>query len=407
MNAGSSSADVEVTRKGPLELKNSSERAIRARFHEVLHDVLSFINSRPDQYPFSKPATHKLLVNQARAIAAVCSCEHYTDFKKILYPCYKVAQSTFSRYRKMVIYEELSYQDVLATQGRPLVYSPKVDEAFILWLSDEKTATIEKNTACLVETYRKLHSEEFGTDAGDELSDEGIRRHINTLLCLFSFKMRTPEVVDAKRCIKYDVLRDWYCDRWIKQALTGKHPRLIFNGDETEINRKPSFKGKVAWRGKGRPRIAAKDRSGGHVSMFIIISGNELVKPSFLLHAGPDSFVSQPSLFENDVVCVRTANGYMERWTFKNIMIHHFIPYVQRVREELHTQERAALIVDGHLSRYDLDTILPAHSSHITQPLDITLNGLIKRAFPVEYRKGVSQSVLDVIEELDKGKVQY
>jgi len=73
----------------------------------------------------------------------------------------------------------------------------------------------------------------------------------------------------------------------------------------------------------------------------------------------------------------------MEKRTFRNIMIHHFLPYVKWVKEELGVdeRERAALIVDGHLSRYDLNTfrdlykacidliILAAHSSHITQPL--------------------------------------
>ena len=61
----------------------------------------------------------------------------------------------------------------------------------------------------------------------------------------------------------------------------------------------------------------------------------------------------------------------------------------------LGTDERAALIVDYHSSRYDLESfvslnkagidliILPAHSSHITQHLDRTLN---KRAPPIENR---------------------
>ena len=277
----------------------------------------------------------------------------------------------------------------------------------------------KKNNTNIILIYRKLHREAFGPEKESQLSDEGIRRLLFALMKPLGYRMRTPQVVDAKRCIKYEILHEWYTDRWIRAALEHKHPRLIFNADETEINRKASFKGKIAWNKKKPPRIAAKDRSGSHVSMFIIISGNELVKPSFLLHAGPESFVSQPSLFEDDIVCIKTANGYMEKWTFKNIMIHHFIPHVQKVREELGTDDRAALIVDGHLSRYDLETfcalreagidliILPAHSSHITQPLDITLNGLIKRAFPAEFRKGVPRSVLDDIKMLNEGGTQY
>ena len=55
--------------------------------------------------------------------------------------------------------------------------------------------------------------------------------------------------------------------------------------------------------------------------------------------------------------------------------------------------QRAVLIVDGHKSRYDPRTlralqendifliILPAHSSRLTQPLDLRLNGIIKSQF--------------------------
>jgi len=194
-------------------------------------------------------------------------------------------------------------------------------------------------------------------------------------------------------------------------------PKLLFNADETEVNRKGCFKGKVATKSKKQPCIAARDRSGSHASLFIIVSAaGSVVEPTFLLHGKPERYVSDPSLFEDKLVCVHTKNGYMDKGTFKSIMVKYFIPYVNRVRDSLGSTDRAALVVDGHLSRYDIETfrllreagidliILPAHSSHITQPLDRNLNGLIKRAFPAEYRKGVPKSVLEDMECLRQRK---
>ena len=403
----------------PMDVEHTPVDKIQKSFRVVYRDILDFINNRPDLYPTNNPRVRKLLTKQALAIAAVKTCKTFVDYQKALSPWYTVSASSFSRYRQMVIEEESSLEDLFSPEGRPLIYTSYVDKKFMEWLSSDDTVTVDKIYPIMIDKFKVLYGETYGAEERDQLSDTGVCRHLLDVLKDNGYRMRTPQVVDAKRCIKYDVLRDWYSDRLIHEALFNKDTRLVFNADETEVNRKASFQGKVAWNGKKAPRIAAKDRSGSHVSLFIIISGTGLVKPSFLLHAGPEAFVSQPSLFEEDIVCIKTAKGYMEKWTFKNIMIHHFIPYVQELRQKLCTDERAVLIVDGHLSRYDLETfevlhnagidliILPAHSSHITQPLDRTLNGLIKRAFPGFYRKGVPPSVLEDIKRRNESGIQY
>jgi len=88
----------------------------------------------------------------------------------------------------------------------------------------------------------------------------------------------------------------------------------------------------------------------------------------------------------------------MDKNTFYNIMVDIFIEYVKRTREELvklnpDIDKHAVLIVDGHKSMYDPRTlrallknaiiliILPAHSSHLTQPMDLRLNGILKSQF--------------------------
>lgn len=89
----------------------------------------------------------------------------------------------------------------------------------------------------------------------------------------------------------------------------------------------------------------------------------------------------------------------MDQNTFAKIMCDVFIPHVKRVRETVEGNKHAALIVDGHISRYclpclemfiqhDMDlVILPAHTSHVAQPLDLGLNHHIKSRFREEFPK--------------------
>lgn len=74
--------------------------------------------------------------------------------------------------------------------------------------------------------------------------------------------------------------------------------------------------------------------------------------------------------------------------------------------------QHAVLVVDGHKSRYDPETatvlhgadidlaILPAHSSHILQPLDLRLNGLVED----EFREAITHQLPSVLLEFVASK---
>ena len=81
-------------------------------------------------------------------------------------------------------------------------------------------------------------------------TDETIRRHLSTLLEVNGFKFFRPKIMDAKRFIKYETLAVWYADPLVRKALGNVHPTLLFNADETSVNRKPYYTGKVAAKGK-------------------------------------------------------------------------------------------------------------------------------------------------------------
>ena len=167
------------------------------------------------------------------------------------------------------------------------------------------------------------------------LSREGIRHHIYDLLDKLGYEMRQPKVIDAKRCITFASLDAWYKDPEVRTALKGKYRCLIFNADETECNRKAASPGPVASKKGVQPCVALSDRSGSHVSLFMIISAaGDLVPPTVVLHGNPDVFLPN-TLAAPQVKCVRTKKGYMERETFKMLMRDHFIPYVTEVRKRM------------------------------------------------------------------------
>jgi len=234
--------------------------------------------------------------------------------------------------------------------------------------------------------------------------------------------MRTPKIVEAKRCMRYETPRKWSCNPEVVQALTSVNRLFLFNADETEISRK----------------VACKE-GGSHVSLFLVVSATGDVMTPVVLHGPPHCYVrceeSLPQL-----LLYQTRSGYMEKGTFKDIMAQVFIPFVNRKRKKIDRtiallkdkiekgladsydteqydkfssiSKHAVLVADGHRSRYDPETlkmlrdadidlvILPAHSSHLTQPLDLGLNRLIKQ----EFRKALSKPIPDFLRATLKQK---
>jgi len=79
---------------------------------------------------------------------------------------------------------------------------------------------------------------------------------------------------------------------------------------------------------------------------------------------------------------------------FYKIMKDVFVKFVENERRQYDlVGRRTVLIVDGHISRYTVRTvnllmdhnidlvILPSHSSHVMQPLDLGLFAYMKRLF--------------------------
>jgi hypothetical protein len=83
----------------------------------------------------------------------------------------------------------------------------------------------------------------------------------------------------------------------------------------------------------------------------------------------------------------------MDKRIFNNVMNQHIVPFVAGLRTEhgLPPNEPALIVMDGSSTHFDLDfqelrdkfnihiLFFPPHSSHILQPLDLTVFGVLKQ----------------------------
>jgi len=158
--------------------------------------------------------------------------------------------------------------------------------------------------------------------------------------------------------------------------------------------------GKVACKQGERIFLAVDDPSGSHVTVFPIVSATGVIIDRVpVLHGKPTAYAPDNLRCLKGLALYETGKGYMDKITFYRIMTEVFIPYVNKVRATLPktVDMHAVLIVDGHKSRFYIPTfkalqkagiyliILPAHSSHVTQPLDLHLNCITKSLFSSDF----------------------
>ncbi len=235
------------------------------------------------------------------------------------------------------------------------------------------------------------------------ITDKALERHIYYILKQKRWHLVTPKTLELKRCAVYDKMVQWFKKPDVQELLNTVDPRLLFNADETEINRKSQARDKVVKVDKDFCSVPRKSPDGNHVSLFLIVSAaRTVVTPYVVIHQEQDrsGLYADTWMDVDKVKLYHSEDGYMQQTTFYAIMKEVFIPHVERMRQLIGEPGKlAALVVDGHISRFVLKSlellhsyniallVLPSNSSHILQPLDLGLNNLIKTRFREEYEK--------------------
>jgi len=382
-----------------MVIKEGSEsREFRAERHHIEQCFRSKSEKEnSDLNCVGLPVKEKKVEKQIRGVAAA------RVSKSLGVP---VAELTkFAGVKKTCIYHHMKALDekenaslvvdpLVIKHGRPSMYPPEFISQFVKWMDNPETPTYKKTSSELRKVFIAMAKEQnIAVTQNTHALDQFIRRLYQSL----GYSMRVPKLIEAKRCVIFDTLKLFYEDPVLRDTLSDKNlkPGLVFNADETQISLRAGGSLQVLGKGKDQPSVVADDRSTCHVTLFLIVSADgDVAYPAPVLYGQPDTFVHDPTLVK-DVKLYKTCKGYMERETFHQIMIEFFIPYVKEQRKILGVPEteRAVLTVDGHASRYDFRTftvlqrnnidfiILPAHSSHLTQPTDLRCHHIIKSSF--------------------------
>lgn len=159
-------------------------------------------------------------------------------------------------------------------------------------------------------------------------------------------------------------------------------PNMIFNFDETMLEFSKSRPMVIAPRDMDAVPVPQSDVM-LHITLGVCISA--VGQHSKTLAILPKVYLPRELDYLSDVFCWSGQNAgwitteILEKWTS-----HVFIPFVICIRESSSCEksERALLILDGHSSRASAETMslmneahidvltIPAHTSHLTQPLD-------------------------------------
>lgn len=141
----------------------------------------------------------------------------------------------------------------------------------------------------------------------------------------------------------------------------------------------------------GQPPIALDQKMGEHITLLLFVSAEgEWLKPLaiFPLKTLPEF---APSVYEDFNISGQDS-GWIDGPIFRNYIQNYFVEEISKSRE-IHGEENepALLVMDHHTSRDGLDAemlwnhhkilllLIPSHSSHIVQPLDLSSNGEFKQ----------------------------
>ena len=190
--------------------------------------------------------------------------------------------------------------------------------------------------------------------------------------------------------------------------------------DETSINFSQRFKSKVIVTQNTHQVLCAQpDRITSCTLVLGIAAAGEALQSTLIWPQAsvPDEF-SLFCLKRIRILCNKA--GWQTRQTFEEMMLHYYIPEMERRRREIHANSSPILLyLDGHSSRLSIEfirecirksiivAIFPAHSSSHSQPLDNGPNGVLKNEFCKLAASKLNQRMIgtDVTEAVDTGLV--
>ena len=190
-----------------------------------------------------------------------------------------------------------------------------------------------------------------------------------------------------------------YVGKLLRAVATIKSPRQILNFDETGFHSridKGSKRKCVCMKGPGpEPKFRESSQSTTVSLVATINMMGEALTPLFLCKESVQFRSRGLQLLKNRLFIFQTQKGYQTEDSMLFYLDNVIQPYIYRVQEEVtDSSAKVYLIMDqcsSHMTPKVKETVkrmnglklikLPPHSSHFTQPLDVSLFGTLKLAF--------------------------
>jgi hypothetical protein len=206
---------------------------------------------------------------------------------------------------------------------------------------------------------------------------------ISSQLCLANNPMQERRLTRGE-------LEAWFNEQFVH--VPPVPPELLFNVDETYVCPGKKRKRVVFYNGSEirRRGVVKLQKHLEHVTLVACISAAGG-------HLPPSVIISNSTAAMSDATPIQgytlsgSKKGWMNRKLFEAWVDNVFVPYVNEIRTKLgQPTAPAVLVTDGHNSRESAAAlgklraqnvtviVLPAHSSHILQPLDRTVFGALK-----------------------------
>lgn len=198
--------------------------------------------------------------------------------------------------------------------------------------------------------------------------------------------MRRARALDRTRATMSNASVVSHFFECMEGAMAGVRSELVFNMDETKVDGKQP---RVVARKGARSVHALADPMMVHISLVACVNstGTHIMPPA-LVTQGVNVNLAWYDARQKDMLWATSESGWMESTMFVS-WLRHFIKFVEPLRVACANgkPEPVVLLLDGHSTHVTLEAImlaersgvrlvkLPAHTTHILQPLDLAVFG--------------------------------
>jgi hypothetical protein len=213
-----------------------------------------------------------------------------------------------------------------------------------------------------------------------------------------------------------DAVRRCFCDHEaisfffirFQSVIEGRDPRLIFNMDETQLSARKRFR--VLTSHGHLPLVKAEAKLPHITGVCTVSAGGTVFRPLLILKQLKS--LKSLSMFTSLASFASSATEWITNELFVMFAID-FCGQVRLYRLSLPpdiADEPVLLILDGHISRANLTAlmifclfnvdvlILPGHTTHVLQPLDVAVNSPLK----TEFKNQLTQRTSAILEQLQE-----